>query len=224
MIDKHDAEEFSQSLEQIGEGWFRQLALGIKLKVPEALGLSRREWSDRIGLKVRDRAERINIEVELSAEGLSNRAIADVLGVDEGTVRNDRRAAPPDAKPEEDSDQPAENSAPDPGAYSLINLECPAVKALPEHNKRDLDGAVYELCCCIAFLEWFREQRHNDEVDAWGALFEISKRYRRAASTFCVIFPGNARYYDALKIAGKQWVETKQALRAAERLARERAP
>ena len=37
IINKQDAEEFSQTLEQIGEGWFRQLALGIRLGVPEAL-------------------------------------------------------------------------------------------------------------------------------------------------------------------------------------------
>jgi hypothetical protein len=89
MIEKPDAEEFSQSLEQIGEGWFRQLALGIKLKVPEALGLSRREWSDRIGVTVRGAAERRGAVTELAAEGLSNRAIADVLGVDDRTVRRD---------------------------------------------------------------------------------------------------------------------------------------
>jgi hypothetical protein len=86
---KQDAEEFSQSLEQIGEGWFRQLALGIKLGAPEALGLTRREWSDRIGLTVRDAADRRGAVTELSAEGLSNRAIADVLGVDDRTVRRD---------------------------------------------------------------------------------------------------------------------------------------
>ena len=113
-LTKPDAEEFSQSLEQIGEGWFRQLALGIKLRAPEALGLTRREWSDRIGLKVRDRAERVNIETELSAEGLSNRAIADVLGVAEGTVRNDMAAqncAPDDVEHEAGAGDAAQNYA-----------------------------------------------------------------------------------------------------------------
>jgi hypothetical protein len=37
------------------------------------------------------RAARINIETELAAEGLSNRAIADVLGVDHKTVNGDLR-------------------------------------------------------------------------------------------------------------------------------------
>jgi hypothetical protein len=88
-LTKPDAEEFSQTLEQIGEGWFRQLALGLRLGVPEALGLTRRQWSDRIGVTVRSAAERRGAVTELSAEGLSSRAIADVLGVDDRTVRRD---------------------------------------------------------------------------------------------------------------------------------------
>jgi len=95
-LTKLDAEEFSQTLEQIGEGWFRQLALGVRLGVPEALGLTRRQWSDRIGVTVRSAAERRGAVTELSAEGLSNRAIADVLGVDDRTVRRDL-AGPPAA-------------------------------------------------------------------------------------------------------------------------------
>ena len=88
-LTKTDAEEFSQTLEQIGEGWFRQLALGLRLGVPEALGLGRREWSDRLGVTVRGAAERRGAVTELAAEGLSSRAIADVLGVDDRTVRRD---------------------------------------------------------------------------------------------------------------------------------------
>jgi hypothetical protein len=88
-ITKPDAEEFSQTLEQIGEGWFRQLALGIKLGVPEALGLTRRQWSDRLGVKVRNAEERRDAVVELTDEGLSRRAVGDVLGVADRTVRRD---------------------------------------------------------------------------------------------------------------------------------------
>jgi hypothetical protein len=118
VITKPEAEEFSQTIEQIGEGWFRQLALGIKLGVPLALGLTRRQWSDRIGVTVRGAAERRGAVTELSAEGLSNRAIADVLGVDEGTVRNDKAAensAREHLAPEEEGDKDAENSASDGG-------------------------------------------------------------------------------------------------------------
>jgi DNA-binding NarL/FixJ family response regulator len=76
FLANNTAEEFSQSLEQIGEDWFRQLARGIKLGAPEALGLTRREWSDRIGLTVRSAAKRREAVAELAGEGLSNRAIA----------------------------------------------------------------------------------------------------------------------------------------------------
>jgi DNA-binding CsgD family transcriptional regulator len=89
MISSADAEEFTSSLESIGDGWFRQLALGVRLGVPAALGLSRREWSDRIGVAMRSTVERREAVAELAAEGLSNRAIADILGVDKETVRND---------------------------------------------------------------------------------------------------------------------------------------
>jgi DNA-binding CsgD family transcriptional regulator len=64
-------------------------------KIGAALGLTRREWSDRIGLTIRDKAERLEATRELKAEGLSNRAIADVLGVDESTIRADAAAGNP---------------------------------------------------------------------------------------------------------------------------------
>ncbi len=225
-LEKIDAEEFSQTLEQIGEGWFRQLALEIKLGVPEALGLTRRQWSDRIGVTVRGAAERRGAVTELSAEGLSNRAIADVLGVDKRTIARDLNGAnaPPGDVEQEGGEGDAGANAPYPGAYSLINLESPAVKELPEHDKRALDAAVYELCCVIAFLEWFGEQPHDDEVGSWGALFEISRRHRLAAVTFCRLFPGRARLTDALKLAGAFCVGTARELRAAKRLVRGRAP
>ena len=98
-LTKLDAEEFSQTLEQIGEGWFRQLALGVRLGVPEALGLTRRQWSDRIGVTVRSAAERRGAVTELSAESLSNRAIADVLGVNDRTVRRDLAGPAANAAP-----------------------------------------------------------------------------------------------------------------------------
>jgi len=148
MIDTADAEEYTQSLTQIGEGWFRQVAFGVKLGVPAALGLSRREWSDRIGVALRSAAERQQAAVELDAEGLSNRAIADVLGVDEKTVRNDLRpipaefSAPPDPEPEKqqvsttEADIPAEFSAPpDPEPEPVQNwTEPPISEPAPESD------------------------------------------------------------------------------------------
>jgi hypothetical protein len=222
-LEKIDAEEFSQSLEQIGEGWFRQLALGIKLGAPEALGLTRRQWADRIGLKVRDRAERINIGIELAAEGLSNRAIADVIGVDESTVRADKTAGNP-APNCAGQDGQADAAAGNPAPYTFINVESPAVKALSPKGRLELDAAFDELCWIEAFLEcgleWMKEDTW-DELDGWGGLFEISKRFKKVAATFCRLFPGNARFAETLKYVVKSC-----ALAAQETawLARERAP
>jgi hypothetical protein len=64
-------------------------ALGFKLGVPEALGLARREWADRIGHTLRSIEQRRGAVAELSAEGFSNRAIADALGVSAMTVGRD---------------------------------------------------------------------------------------------------------------------------------------
>ena len=42
-----------------------ELALSVRLKVPETLGFSRREWADRIGLKLRSASERRSVVLEL---------------------------------------------------------------------------------------------------------------------------------------------------------------
>ena len=102
-----DAEEYTQTLEQFGDGWIRQLALGVKMGVPALLGMSRQQWSDRIGITVRSATERQRVVIELASEELSNRAIADVLGVDEGTVRNDLKPAAENSAAE-DGPQPVQ--------------------------------------------------------------------------------------------------------------------
>ena len=48
--------------------------------------------SDGIGHTIRSVEERREAVLELSFDGLSNRAITDVLGVDHATVLNDRKA------------------------------------------------------------------------------------------------------------------------------------
>lgn len=98
---REDAEEFTQSLGQIVGGSWRQIALAKKLGVPKALGLSVDEWvHQRLGgyvrLSINDRREAVE---ELSDEGLSNRAIGEVLGVDESTVREDKGAGNPAPEP-----------------------------------------------------------------------------------------------------------------------------
>src|SRR5215831_11206579 len=93
-MNRDDAEEFTQSLGQIVAGSWRQIALAKRLGVPKALALTTEEWvNKRLGGYVRrsiaDRREAIK---ELTAEGYSNLAIGEVLGVDEGLVRRDKRS------------------------------------------------------------------------------------------------------------------------------------
>ncbi len=115
-----DAEEYTQSLGQIVSGSWRQIVLAKRLGVPKALGLNTEQWvNDRLGGYVRQSvAERREAIKELTVEGESNRAIGKILGVDEGTVRNDKSAEFSAAagnntkRPEASEDDNAENSAP----------------------------------------------------------------------------------------------------------------
>jgi transposase len=88
-----DAEEFTQSLGQIVAGSWRQIALAKRLGVPKALGLTTEKWvSDRLGGYVKTSiSERREAVKELTAEGLSQREIGEVLGVDPMTVNRDLR-------------------------------------------------------------------------------------------------------------------------------------
>jgi hypothetical protein len=97
-----DAEEYTQALGQVVAGGWRQVALGERLGVPNALGMSTREWvEDRLGGYVRMAIpERREAVAELAAEGLSQREIADVLGVSHKTVDRDLDPVSNDTEPE----------------------------------------------------------------------------------------------------------------------------
>jgi len=104
-----DAEEYTQALGQVVAGGWRQVALGQRLGVPKALGISTAEWVERrlggyVRMSIPERKEAV-AELTGGEKPLSNRQAADVLGVDEGTVRNDRKDA---------ESIPAENSAGEP--------------------------------------------------------------------------------------------------------------
>lgn len=91
-ITPEDAEEYSQSLAQIGEGWWRQVAWAFRQGMHEALGMSRREWAEKYhGYARMLPKDRQSAVAELSADGLNNTEIADALGVSEFTVRKDKR-------------------------------------------------------------------------------------------------------------------------------------
>jgi N6-adenosine-specific RNA methylase IME4 len=108
-VKPEDAEEYTQALGQVVAGGWRQIALGQRLGVPKALGLSVDAWvTQRLGGYVRlSIEERQSAAVELKGKGHSQRQIAAVLGVDEITIRRDRNAtnvAPTDNNPEQIND------------------------------------------------------------------------------------------------------------------------
>jgi N6-adenosine-specific RNA methylase IME4 len=122
------AEEYTQSLGQIVAGSWRQIALAKQLGVPKALGLTTERWvNERLGGYVRQSIpERREAVKELSAQGLSQRAIGEVLGVDEGTVRGDVRAenSAPSSKKTNNINEPSsvatENSAAPIDAFATL--------------------------------------------------------------------------------------------------------
>lgn len=90
-----DAEEYTQALSHVASGAWRQVALGHRLGVPQALGLSTGEWvAQRLGGYVRlDLTERKQAVQELTGQGMSQRQAAEVLGVGKDTVRRDLAGA-----------------------------------------------------------------------------------------------------------------------------------
>jgi predicted transcriptional regulator len=90
-----DAEEYTASLGQIVAGSWRQVAWADRQGIPAALGLTTREWVERrlggyVRLAIPERREAV---AELTEEGLSQREVANVLGVDQATVQRDAFAS-----------------------------------------------------------------------------------------------------------------------------------
>lgn len=87
-----DAEEYTQSLGQIVSGSWRQIALADRIGVPKALGFKNtRDWVEQrlggyIKLSIPDRREAAK---ELAGNGMSLKAIGDVLGASEATISRD---------------------------------------------------------------------------------------------------------------------------------------
>ena len=91
-MDRASAEEYSDSLGQIGAGWWRQVAWADKQGIPLMLGLSTRSWVQKyvgghLRMALEDRRAAV---LELTEQGMSQRHIADVLGVGPTTVRRDQ--------------------------------------------------------------------------------------------------------------------------------------
>ncbi len=105
------AKEATQALKEMGTGYWRMIAVEIQRGTPKKLGLSASEWvREEIGGSVKlALGDRIAASMELEAAGMSNRQTAAALGVDEGTIRGDKKRAENSASGESDG---AENSAP----------------------------------------------------------------------------------------------------------------
>jgi N6-adenosine-specific RNA methylase IME4 len=94
---RDEAEEYTASLGQIGGGLWRQILWAQQQGIPAALDLSLRDWVDkRLGGYVRMAVEeRRRVTAELADAGLSQRQIADVVGVHESQISRDLANASP---------------------------------------------------------------------------------------------------------------------------------
>lgn len=128
-MDATAALEFSESFGMIGAGWWRQIAWASQQGVPEALGMSTRDWVEHyVGgwarLAIEDRREAVRELTSTDGGGLSQREVADVLGVDVATVNRDLHVA--DATEPTPFPAPSE---PDAVASATPEPEVPAVDA-----------------------------------------------------------------------------------------------
>ena len=90
-MDRAAAVEFSESMGQIGAGWWRQVAWARQQGIPAAMDMTLREWSEQyIGRHMMPSIERYQAAIDLQEQGLKQYEIADVLGVSDRTVREDK--------------------------------------------------------------------------------------------------------------------------------------
>lgn len=109
QISPDDAEEYTQALGQVFAAGWRQRALAWRLGVPQALGMSMEDWTERrlggyVRMSIPERREAV---AELADEGLTQREIAGVLGVDAATVNRDLRPPVANATPEPSLPEPS---------------------------------------------------------------------------------------------------------------------
>ncbi len=117
-----DAEAYTDAVAQVSSGNWQQILWAHQQGIPLVLGMTTEEWvKERIGGYIRfSISDRREVVQELTSDGLSQREIAAVMGVDEKTVRNDvhsraENSAPDVPKPAQNAgsgDAGAENSAP----------------------------------------------------------------------------------------------------------------
>jgi len=99
-----DAEEYTQALGLVVAGGWRQIALGKRLGVPDALKLTTEQWvKGRLGGYVKLFGdERTAAVVELQAQNFTQREIAEITGLGLGTVNRGLNGVP------DGTDEPSE--------------------------------------------------------------------------------------------------------------------
>jgi hypothetical protein len=125
-MNRADAEEYTGALGQIVAGSWRQIALGVRLGVPYALGVTTREWVEKwLGGYVRlSIGERRDAVLELNGQGMTQREIGDVLGVAQKTVDRDLESYDSDESPDmapllRDDDEPESSDSVEDYAASI---------------------------------------------------------------------------------------------------------
>lgn len=154
-MERGDAEEYTQALGQIGSGWWRQIALGQRLGVPEALGLTTDEWvTSRLGGYIRlsiperrEAAKELTAPVDDGGQGMSQREAAAVLGVANSTVSSDLRTVRIRTPDDEDETDSVRNRTPDEGESSEVACEDCGTPTLPHWLNREDEFASSALLC-----------------------------------------------------------------------------
>lgn len=140
-MNRDDAEEYTQSLGQIVAGSWRQIALAKRLGVPKALGLSTEQWvNDRLNGYVKlSIAERRAAVAELTGEGMSQRQVGEILGVDPATVNRDvANATSRNDNPAETEQADVANATPDPlSAVATLAATEAVQRAVRQAEERD---------------------------------------------------------------------------------------
>jgi hypothetical protein len=135
-----EAREYSESLGQIHGGGWRQIAWAKHMGVAEALGLTFEGWvqefiGGHVRLSIGDRREAVK---ELTADGLSQREVGEVLGVHHRTVERDQAAA----NAAEASDFSEENGEPEEtAAANAAPPPIPAGSRTPHEEAANNPGA-----------------------------------------------------------------------------------
>jgi hypothetical protein len=125
-ITRAEAQEYSESLSQIGEGWWRQIRWAQRVGVPASLDMTDREWAEvyhgYLRLAIEDRREAVN-ELLAAEPDLTNQQVGDALGVSKDTARRDRDASAPDGRADlgKPDDHDANAPEPDPGVTDYLD-------------------------------------------------------------------------------------------------------